>query len=96
MVDIKFDETGDVDISVKDIQYTESTEQHQRDLILADKGHYKEMPGVGIGAINFIHDESPDDFLRTVRKEFTKDGMKVQKITITVGGELRINAAYKS
>jgi hypothetical protein len=96
MVDVKFNETGDVDISANDIQYTESTLQHQRDLIVAHQGHYKEVPKVGVGAINFIHDENPDNFLRTIRREFTRDGMKVQKISITVGGELFINAKYNS
>jgi hypothetical protein len=96
MIDIKSDETGDIDVLIGDIQYTESTEQHQRDILLAHKGHYKEVPAVGVGAINFLNDESPDDFLRIVRKEFTKDGMKVKKIAITVGGDLNINAAYTS
>jgi hypothetical protein len=95
MIDLKFDETGDIDISTDDIQYTESTLQHQRDLIIAHQGHYKEVPTVGVGAINYLNDENPDNFLRTVRKEFSKDGMKVKKVAITVGGQLNINAAYK-
>lgn len=95
MIDIKFDEAGDVDVSINDIQYTESTLQHQRDLIIAQQGYYKESPVVGVGAINYLNDESPDNFLRTVRKEFTRDGMKVKKVTITVGGQLNINATYK-
>lgn len=93
MIDIKFDKEGDVDISADDIQYVESTSQHQRDLIIAQRGHYKEMPGVGVGAINFIHDEDPENFLRTIRKEFTRDGMKVERVAFS-GNELIVNAAY--
>jgi len=95
MIDIKLDEEGDVYVSGEDIQYTESTTQHQRDLILAQKGHYKEAPGTGVGAINFIHDEDPENFLRTIRKEFTRDGMKVERVSFT-GNELIVNAEYTS
>ncbi len=94
MIDIKFTPEGDIDITGGDIAYTESTKQHQGDLIIAQKGHYKEHPGVGVGAINFLHDERPEDFMRAIRQEFTRDGMTVQRIGMS-NGNLYFNARYK-
>ena len=94
MIDIKFTADGDIDFTGGDISYGESTKQHQRDLILAQKGHFKHAPEAGVGAINFLHDETPEQFLRAVRKEFARDGMKVNRLAFA-GGELKMNAEYK-
>ncbi|KAA6348032.1 hypothetical protein EZS27_004484 [termite gut metagenome] len=93
MTDIKQSGNGDIDLSTNDLFYSESTEQHQRDILLAGKGHFKETPLVGVSAIDYLNDESPDNFLRAVRKEFTRDGMKVKSLALKAG-ELSINATY--
>ena len=79
MIDIQHTEDGDIDIMSGDILYTESTSQHQKDILLADKGHYKESP---VGAVNYINDTDPENFYRAVRKELTRDGMKVTKVSM--------------
>lgn len=84
---------GDISLEGDDITYTESTGHHKADLLLADKGHYKETPVAGVGAANFINETDPEEFYRTVRKELERDGMKVKKIRIT-NGELEIDANY--
>ena len=56
--------------------------QHQRDILLADKGHYKESPETGVGALEYMNDNEPDRLLRSIRKEFTRDGMKVSKVSL--------------
>ena len=58
------------------------TGQHQRDILLADKGHYKESPETGVGALEYMNDNEPDRLLRSIRKEFTRDGMKVSKVSL--------------
>ena len=55
MIDIQHTEDGDIDIMSGDILYSESTSQHQKDILLADKGHYKESPETGVGAVNYIN-----------------------------------------
>lgn len=83
ITDIKQTDTGDVDLSAGDISYTESTRQHQKDLLLADKGFYKETPEAGVGALNYINDSEPENLYRSIRKEFTRDGMKVIRVGMT-------------
>lgn len=95
MHDITFTQDGDVELGLGDITYTESTGQHKRDLLLSDRGHVKEFPGVGIGVNNFLHDTDPENFFRTIRKECTKDGMKVYRVGAEAG-EIIIDAEYEN
>ena len=93
MIDVKQQENGDIDITTGDIQLTEPTAQHQRDLLVATQGSYKETPIVGVGAINYLNDNERPGFLRSVNKEFSRDGMKVHELKMP-GRELIIDAEY--
>ena len=95
MIDIKQQENGDIDLSTGDLQLAEPTGQHQRDMLIATQGSYKEAPIVGVGAINYLNDNERTGFLRAVNKEFTRDGMKVYEIGMP-GGELIIDAEYEN
>lgn len=95
MIDIANTPDGDIDLSTGEVLYQESTGQHKRDLLLSDKGHVKEYPAVGVGTPNFINDTDPENLFRTIRKECTKDGMKVTDVTMTAG-ELTIDASYEN
>lgn len=94
MKDIKFTATGDIDLSSGDIQYTESTMQHQHDILIAAKGDYKEYPTIGVDIRNELDNENPAEMLRTIRKEFSSDGMTVKKLDYK-NGNLNIDAEYK-
>jgi len=93
MKDIKQTIDGDIDVSGNDIHYTEATQQHQKDLLLTIKGELKDMPGVGVGAIDFINDDDSDSFLTEVRTEFRKDGMTVNEVSY-LAGKIRMEAFY--
>lgn len=97
MIDYKQGENNDCDLdfSAGDLQYTESTGQHQRDLILADKGHIRDSPECGVGSINYIQDEDREDYLRTVRKELSKDGQRVKSVYETETGQIIVDAEYE-
>lgn len=82
MIDIAHTTTGDIDLATGDLIYSESTGQHQRDILLSGKGHYKECPEMGVDALNYINDVEPENLFRTIRKEYTRDGMKVTKVSM--------------
>lgn len=82
MIDIAHNENGDIDLSTGDLLYSESTRQHQKDILLAGKGHYKETPELGVDALNYINDVEPENLFRSIRKEYTRDGMKVTKVSM--------------
>lgn len=94
--DYKQTENGDLDFSMADLIITESTDQHQRDLLLADKGHLRNKPEAGVGVINFLIDNNPEDCLRKIRMEMAADGMKVNRVAFEDSGEIEIDANYGS
>jgi hypothetical protein len=73
-----------------DISYTESTLQHQRDLLLAHKGECRLNPVVGVGITDFLEDEGPELLTREIYGQFTQDGMTVKSID----DKLNIVAGY--
>ena len=95
MIDILQTSDGDVELT-DDLVWTEPTEQHKRDLLLASQGDFKESPAVDVDCVAYLPDTDPADFLRTVRKQCEKDGMRVDEITYNSNGELIIDAAYEN
>lgn len=95
MTDILFQENGDLLFVNGDIQYGESTRQHQRDILLAQPGDYKHAPDATVGMKSYLKDDSKDELLSAILVKFRKDGMNVELIDL-VGNELKIKASYAS
>lgn len=93
--DIKHTLDGDIDLTSGDVETQESTFQHQKDILLSDKGYYKESPTVGVNAAEYIHDTDPANLFRAIRREMTKDGMSVKEISADNKG-LIIDAEYEN
>ena len=87
-------ENGDLDLSTGDLQIIEdATNQHQKDLILTNKGELKNNGGTGVGVETFLNDESPENLFHETKKQFIRDGMQVRQIGI-INGKFAINANY--
>lgn len=95
MVDIAYTKDGDIQLETGDVVYIGSTGQHQRDILIANKGCYKESPAVGVGILGYLQDTDPENLLRSIRKEFTKDGMKVKSVG-TENGQIKVDAEYEN
>lgn len=96
MLDIRqTNSDGDIDLSGGDLEWIEPTEQHQRDLLIAAPGFYKEAPTVGVDSTRTLLDNDTAVYLRRIRKQFTKDGMRVQSLDYQ-NEELTIEAEYES
>ena len=90
-------EDGDLLIRDGDFVVSESTVQHQRDLMIANKGEYKQNPTVGIGLNNFLLQEMEEEELRLIMtREFEGDGMRVNKIEVNGFTNIKIDAEYES
>lgn len=95
MTDFLLDDDLDLLISDDgDLVVGESTAQHQKILILADKTELKEVPMRGVGARRFLEDHAPDNLAREIRTEFAADGMTVNKIQITKDLTTQVDANY--
>lgn len=97
MRDYKQTTSGDLALDGGDLEVVESTYQHQRDLLLSSKGHIRDKAESGVGIVNFLHDNDPEGLLRSARKEFAADGMKVKKVGFNpVTNELETEATYEN
>lgn len=96
MIDIALTTSGDIDFTTGDLAFVEPTEQHKRDLLVAGPGDYKQSPLVGVSSVDYLLDDDPSDYLRAVRKQFERDGMRVSELKMTAGGELIIDAEYEN
>ncbi len=94
MRDFLLDDNFDLLIVDGDLVVGDSTSQHQKILILADKGEFKDVPMRGVGALKYLEDHSPDNLAREIRLEFSADGMKVNKIQIAPDLNIQVDANY--
>ncbi|MES2701872.1 MAG: hypothetical protein V4649_04490 [Bacteroidota bacterium] len=88
-------EGDDLEIVAGDLFVAESTAQHQQQLILNNKGDYKQNPTICVGAAEFFDDEHFQRLIREISVQFTKDGMEVNGITLSTDGIITSNATYK-
>lgn len=95
VIDYIEDEDGDLRIRNSDFLTGESTEQHQKDLLIADPGQYKIFPTIGVGIDSYLNDDvSKDELERKISAAFEDDGMRVGLIEVKGVDDLRINAEY--
>ncbi len=86
--------TDDLAMTHGDIAIIESTAEHQRQLLLNDKGDYKQNPTTCIGLYNYIDDEGLQALARDVAVAFAQDGMTVNNIQLVPTGNLLVDAQY--
>lgn len=72
----------------------DATEQHQRRLLMAHKGEYKQHPLTGVGLADYIDDENKNELVREIRKQMVQDGMTVNVLKITTTG-INLDADYQ-
>lgn len=87
-------ENNDLLIEDGDLVVNETTYQHQKHLLLAEKGDYKQHPKTGVASKKYLERESPDEYARAIRQEFVADGMNVKTLKILENLELSIDAEY--
>ncbi|MFV0313254.1 MAG: hypothetical protein ACK5KN_16625 [Dysgonomonas sp.] len=92
--DLILDGNDDILIEDGDFVIDESTLQHQRLLLLCNKGEFKEFPSRCVGLNNYLETHRTEALAREIDVDFSKDGMKVSKIRIDVPN-LEIEADYE-
>lgn len=92
--DILLDDDNDLLIEDGDFVIGESTKHHQKHLLLAQKGEYKQSPKVGIGISDFLEDDDFSGIDVEIQKQFELDGQKVNSIEVFNDGKVIIDAGY--
>jgi hypothetical protein len=94
MMDIGLAEDADLRIASGDFDIDESTAVHQQQLILNNKGDFKQNPTICVGVFDYIDDEHFQELARAISIEFTRDGMEVKSIRISQAGIISSDAYY--
>ena len=94
MMDIALDAGYDLVYEAGDFVKTESTATHQQQLILNNKGDFKQSPTACTGVFNYMDDEHFRELIRGISIEFAKDGMDVISVKLTPDGVIRSDAFY--
>jgi hypothetical protein len=88
---------GDLVIANGDLKIDESTLPHQHDLLLANKGEYRQHPTIGVGLNNEIDDNFDSvDFKKAVTQELENDGQRIVKIEAKDPEKIKIDSEYVS
>jgi hypothetical protein len=95
MNDFLLDENGDLLIENGDFVIGDSSSQHQKDILMATKGEFKEFPEIGVGIEAMLFDDDYMDFLIEAKKNLEYDGMDINNIEFTAEGSLNIDGKYK-
>jgi len=85
--DLQFTAGGDLAVG-------QSTTQHKRCLIVANKGDYRQFPWVGVGISRYLLDDQFGDVQQEIQKQFELDGMVIKELRINERGEIIENAEY--
>ena len=88
--------TDDNDLLIRDGDFVvgDSTEQHQKDLLLARPGSYRFAPLTGVNLENWINDDDLSGLQRIINRVFRGDGMTVRRLEIFENGKILIIAPY--
>lgn len=95
MNDIGLNENEDLDITTGDFMIVESTTAHQRQLILNNKGDFKQNPTICVNAASYFDDENFQGLVRAIGIEFTRDGMDVTEVSIDKEGRIKTAGVYE-
>jgi hypothetical protein len=77
-----------------DLVIGQSDLQHQELLLLTEKGINREFPTCGVGIQTELNDERPEGLKVRIKREFERDGMRVEKVNIQ-NGTFQIEAYYE-
>ncbi|MGJ1244295.1 MULTISPECIES: hypothetical protein [Sphingobacterium] len=84
----------DILIQGGDLVIGNSDRQHQKHILIAQKGEYRQFPELGVGINNILSGEDATKMLIEAKRNFEYDRMKVKELRFTEENTLIINAPY--
>lgn len=96
LFDLLTDETDDLLVRGGDLETGESTEQHQRHILLSEKGEWRRTPYVGVGIRSLLLDDAPGGVVvAEIQEQMELDGMTVTALSLGKDGGLNLQAYYR-
>ena len=76
-----------------DFKLTDPTQQNQRQIIVSQKGEWKQHPLTGVGIADWLKGEKQGGLKAEIKQQLKADGMTVNKIEVN-NQTLSIDASY--
>jgi len=92
--DILLDDDFDLKIVDGDFVIDDATTQNEQLLLLLTKGELKQYPVDTVGIVTYVDDESRSALIQEIERQFTADGMQVNKVALEAG-IVKTEAFYK-
>lgn len=93
--DFVVDQDGDLLFKGGDIALGESTLLHQRDLLLAYPGDFRQHPTIGVAIRRELNNTIGRDEIRSrIRREMEQDGQRIERLDVDGQGNIDIIAEY--
>ena len=93
--DLLLDDDLDLDVRGGDFAITESTQQHQKLILLTDKGEWRQSPATGVGINSMLLDDAAaGDIILEVQMQMEADGLIISHLTVTADKQLSLTATY--
>jgi hypothetical protein len=76
----------DDDLLIEDGDFvvTESTVQHQSDLLRLKKGELRQFPKTGVGIDDFLLDDNAGDIYQEIQRQFEADGLLIRRLEVNL------------
>lgn len=84
----------DLEIKDGDLLIGISDEHHQKHILIAEKGEYKQFPELGVGILNLLNSEDATAMLLEAKRNFEYDRMRVKELRFTDDNTLFVDAPY--
>lgn len=94
MKDIYLNDTFEPIVENGDFAVAPNLNQAQALLLQTNKGEWKQHPTMGVGVPNFLETFNMSELSREIREQFSKDGMKVNRVQIN-GTTLNVETEWK-
>ncbi len=85
----------ELEFEAGDLMVGFSDEYHQKYILIAEKGEYKQFPELGVGMLNLINSEEMVAMLIEARRNFEYDGMLVDELRFSDENTLVVKANYR-
>jgi hypothetical protein len=85
--------SDDIPLKFGDFIVAESEQAHIEDIIVSNKGEYRQYPLLGVGALNFLNGNTGlDEVRRRISTQLKYDNFVIKSISLLKSGELRVIA----
>lgn len=95
MKDVMLTEDFDLFIENDDFKVGDTTHQNQGLIMLANKGEFRQFPFLGVGLMQYLHDERVTELKSELTEQLTLDGMTVNSVKVDRRGRVEIDASYE-